>query len=76
MGDNIPLIGRWHDLSEFSGIAVCESDDPQALSRWALNWNALLDLQIRMVLDDDEARAVGRQKLAETADVKATIIRN
>jgi hypothetical protein len=29
-----------------------------------------------MVLDDEEARAVGKQRLAETAQLKATVVHN
>ena len=76
MGGKIKLIGRWHDLSEFTGVAICESDDPQAMASWALNWNSALDVQTRVVLDDDEARAVGRQKIAELNTVKTTVIHN
>jgi Domain of unknown function (DUF3303) len=69
-GDKIKLIGRWHDMSQFTGVAICETDDPQALASWALNWNSALDLQTAVVLDDEEARAVGKKKLAEAAQVK------
>ena len=76
IGDKIKLIGRWHDLSDFSGVAICESDDAQAVARWALNWNTYLDVQTRLVLDDEEARTVGLQKIADTANIKATVIQN
>jgi uncharacterized protein DUF3303 len=76
MGDKIKLIGRWHDLSQFSGVAICESDDPQALASWALNWNNILDSQTVMVLDDEEARAVGKKKLEELANAKPAAIAN
>ena len=76
MGPNIKLIGRWHDISDSSGIAICESDDPLAMANWALNWNSSLDLETKMVLDDDEARAVGRQRLAEAEKMKTTVVQN
>jgi hypothetical protein len=63
-GDKIKLIGRWHDLSQFTGVAICESDDAQAVASWALNRNSSLDLTTSVVLDDEEARAVGRKKIA------------
>ena len=75
-GDKIKLIGRWHDLSEFTGVAICESDDAQAVASWALNWNNVLDLKTVVVLDDEEARAVGRNKLAAATNVKSTVIAN
>ena len=76
MGDKIKMIGRWHDLSDASGIAICESDDPVAMASWALNWNSALDIETRMVLDDDEARALGMKKMAEEAEIKTTIVQN
>jgi len=74
MGDKIKLIGRWHDLSQFTGVAICESYDAQAIASWALNWNSVLDVETVMVLDDDEARAVGRNKAAESAKVKSPVV--
>jgi len=76
MGDKIKLIGRWHDLSQFRGVAICESNDPQALASWALNWNSSLDVETVLVLDDEEARAVGKKKLAELAKQKKADIHN
>ncbi|CAN5761835.1 hypothetical protein BH23GEM3_BH23GEM3_00660 [soil metagenome] len=64
MGKQVKLIGRWHDLSRFTGVAICETNDPEALAAWALNWNSVLDLETVPVLDDDEARAVGKRKLS------------
>ena len=76
LGGKIKLIGRWHDLSEFTGVAICESDDAQAMASWALKWNSVLDVQTRVVLDDEEARAVGRQRLAEMDNIKTTVAQN
>ena len=76
MGDKIRLIGRWHDLSRFAGVAICESDDPQAMASWALNWNNVLDLETTVVLDDEEARAVGKNKIEEAAKVNPAIVAN
>ena len=76
MGEKIKLIGRWHDLSQFTGVAICESNDAQAVASWALNWNSVLDIETVVVLDDEEARAVGRNKIAEAAKVKTTVDSN
>ena len=66
MGDHIRLIGRWHDLVGFTGFAVFEADDPKAIASWLLNWNAVLDVEVIVpVLDDEEAREVGKTKTAE-----------
>jgi hypothetical protein len=52
-----------HDLSQFTGVAIGESDDPQALVNWALNWRGVPDVQTVLVLDDEEARAVGKKRM-------------
>ncbi len=63
MGDKIRLIGRWHDVGKFTGVAIFEADDAKAISTWALNWNPVLDItDLVPVLDDEEAREVGRKK--------------
>jgi len=59
-GPNIKLIGRWHDVAGFTGVAIAETNDPEALASWALNWNSGLDLEITPVLDDAETRRVGK----------------
>ncbi len=76
IGEKIKLIGRWHNLSNFTGVAICESDDAQAVASWALNWNNVLDLETAVVLDDEEARAVGKSKIAEAAKVNPAIVAN
>lgn len=60
LGDSIRLIGRWHDVVGFTGVAICESDDAAAVSNWLLNWNGVLDAEVTPVLDDEETRALGR----------------
>ncbi|HEY6977032.1 MAG TPA: DUF3303 family protein [Chitinophagaceae bacterium] len=76
MGDNIKLIGRWHDLSQFTGVAICESDNPQALANWALNWSGVLDIQTTLVLDDEEARAVGKKRMASAITKTNVVVAN
>jgi len=60
MGDQIRLIGRWHDLVAGRGVAIFESDSVEAISAYALNWNQYMDLEIAVVTDDDEARRLGQ----------------
>ena len=59
----VPLIGRWHNLGQGSGVAICESDDAAAVHAWAFNWNKILDVDVAPVLDDDECRSLVRAKL-------------
>ncbi len=65
LGGKIKLIGRWHDVSRFEGVAIVECDDPQALANWALNWNHAMDLDTSIVLDDDEVRAIGQARFSD-----------
>lgn len=62
MGDNIRLIGRWHDLAGGTGVAIYESDDAVAMANWALNWTPVLDAVVTPVLDDEETRALGKTR--------------
>ncbi len=57
----VKLIGRWHDLVGFTGVAIAETDDPKALAKWLLHWNGVLDVESTPVLDDQETRAFGRE---------------
>jgi hypothetical protein len=62
MGENVTLVGRWHDLVAFEGALICETDDPTAVPKWILNWNHIIDCDVTPVLDDEETRAIGRAK--------------
>ncbi|MBB76422.1 MAG: hypothetical protein CMJ75_18105 [Planctomycetaceae bacterium] len=59
----VTVIGRWHDLAAGTGVAICESDDAAAVQGWGLNWNGAIDVEVRSVLDDQEARDVIRNRL-------------
>lgn len=61
---DLNVIGRWHDLVGFTGVAIVETDDPDALSAWLLQWNDMCDIEAAPVLDDQETRALGRKTLA------------
>ena len=55
---DLNLIGRWHDVIGFTGVAIVETDDPKVLSMWLLNWNKFIDIEAIPVFDDDETRAI------------------
>lgn len=61
MGDGVKLVGRWHDLARGRGVAIFETENAEAFSSYAMKWNGAMDLDVSLVLDDDEARAIGRQ---------------
>jgi hypothetical protein len=62
MGNKVKLIGRWHDVAGFTGVAIFETDDPEAIPAWLLNWNHSIDIEVTPVLDDEETRAVGKSR--------------
>ena len=59
---SVKLIGRWHDLVGFTGVAICEADDSAAVANWLLNWNSIIDIDVTPVFDDEETRAIGRAR--------------
>ena len=61
---SLEVIGRWHDLVGFTGVAIVETGDSEALSAWLLKWNGICDIESVPVHDDTEARALGRTALA------------
>lgn len=73
IGDNIRLIGRWHNVAEFTGVAIYESDDPIAIANWALNWNSILDCEISPVLDDEETRKLGQARMESAVTVEPSL---
>jgi hypothetical protein len=60
-GPTVEVLGRWHDLVNFRGVAICETDDAEAFSRWLLAWNAAVDFKISVVHTDEEAHAIAKQ---------------
>ena len=60
----VTLVGRWHDVVAGQGVLICESDDLAAVQSWAFNWNGVLDIEIRPVVDDNECKAMLRKKLS------------
>lgn len=65
-GPSIEVLGRWHDLVNLRGVAICETDDAEALSRWLLDWNAAADFEISVVHTDEEAHAIAEEMAAQS----------
>jgi hypothetical protein len=64
--EGVKLIGRWHNIGQISGVAVAEADDPLLMSKWALDWNDLFEMEVRPVATDEQvgpimAEAVSKQ---------------
>ena len=62
-GPDVKIIGRWHNIAEFTGVAIVESTSAAAVSLYMLQWNAMMDMDIAPVLDDEESQAVGKKAL-------------
>ena len=62
-GAGVKILGRWHDVVSFTGVAICEADDAGALSGYLLQWNSSMDMTVSPVLDDAETTAVGKKAL-------------
>jgi Protein of unknown function (DUF3303) len=52
------LLGRWTRLDFSGGYVLLESNDPQALTEFALAWSDLMELEITPVVEDQELSAV------------------
>ena len=62
----VRMVGRWHEVGRQSGVAVVETDDPLLLSKWALEWSDVFELEVRPVSTDDQlgpllAQVVGKR---------------
>lgn len=62
---SVKLIGRWHDPVRGRGAAIYEADSAEDVAAYALQWNRHMDLDISVVLDDEETRALG-ERMAST----------
>jgi hypothetical protein len=55
--EGVKMLGRWHAIGGLHGVAIVESDDPQAMSGLALQWADLLTLNIHPALTDEDLGA-------------------
>lgn len=60
MGDNIHMVGRWHDVGGGRGACVCETNDVNALTAWMTNWAGMCDIKVVPVVEDETVRSVIR----------------
>lgn len=65
-GDEVKIIGRWHDMSSRTGVVICETSDLAALQCYVGRWNPYMEVDIAPVLDDEESAAAGERILAES----------
>jgi hypothetical protein len=55
------LLGRWTRADFSGGFDLVETDDPKALTAFALGWSDLMDLAVVPVVDDKELGEVLRR---------------
>ena len=67
VGEGVRLIGRWHNMAEYTGVAIVEADDAAALALFTGQWNPVMDITIAPVLDDEESAAAGKALLSQLA---------
>jgi hypothetical protein len=55
--DNVRILGRWHAIGEFSGVAIAETTDASALVKLVHPWTDLFSFTISPALSDEELGA-------------------
>lgn len=58
--DKMKFIGRWHDIVGLTGVAIIETNDINAINGWLLKWNAIVDITVTPVLDDEETKQAAK----------------
>jgi hypothetical protein len=56
--EGVTMHGRWHSVSGSCGWVLASSDDPSAIYTWVAQWADLIDFEVDIVIDDEEAAAV------------------
>jgi hypothetical protein len=51
------MLGRWHAIGEFSGVAIVETSDASALAAWMLQWGDIFSFTSTPALNDEELGA-------------------
>ena len=64
-GEGATMIGRWHDAAGRKGFVIFEANSVAPVQRYIGLWNALCDVEITPVVDDEEATVVYRQIIAD-----------
>jgi len=61
--EGFKTLGRWHYTDGSGGVHIFECDDAQIMAQFAAEWNDLLEIVTRPVVDDAQAGAA----MAKTA---------
>ena len=64
VGDSVKMIGRWHETTSKTGVAIMETTDLAALNRYLNRWNPFMEVEVVPVLDDEEPAALAKDVIA------------
>lgn len=59
-GPGVKILGRWHEMTSRTGVAIIEARDAAAVARYLGNWNPHMDMDISPVVDDAGATKAGK----------------
>lgn len=63
-GPGVKILGRWHELTSRTGVAIVESSDAAAVHKYLNQWNPHMDMDVAPVLDDADCTAAVKAILA------------
>lgn len=63
-GDGVKILGRWHDMSSRTGVAIIEASDAAAMQSYLGMWNPHMEMDASAVVDDDESVKVAKAIIA------------
>jgi hypothetical protein len=66
-GEGVQILGRWHELTSRTGVAILEASDAAAVHRYLCQWNTHMDMDVSPVLDDEECTKAVRAILEDQA---------
>ena len=65
VGEDVKMIGRWHEPTSKTGVAIMETTNLAALNRYLNMWNPFIEVEVAPVLDDEETAALSKEILAD-----------
>ncbi len=55
--ENVKLLGRWHVIGEFRGVAIVDANDTAGLAAWMLQWGDVFEFDVAPAMTDEELGA-------------------
>lgn len=60
--EGVTMHGRWHSISGGHGWVLASADDPGAIYRWVSHWSDLIDFDVDVVVEDEQAAEIMRDQ--------------